>query len=110
MPYADKAKQSQYQNERNKRIRREWFAAQGGKCVLCGSGERLECDHIDRATKPGPDAHKVWSWSKARMDVELAKCQVLCHDCHLTKTMAENQVDPRCRRDYERQIYVGAAA
>lgn len=29
---------------------------------------------------------KIWSFTKARRDAELAKCQVLCDDCHDKKT------------------------
>jgi hypothetical protein len=85
--------------------RAAWIASQGGKCVKCGGTDRLECDHIVRNGKVG---HSIWHWSQARRDAELLKCQVLCHECHLTKTMAENKVDPSYRRKYEREIYVGA--
>lgn len=46
---------------------------------MCGSIENLEVDHIDSSTKVG---HNVWSWKQERRDEELAKCQVLCKDCH----------------------------
>lgn len=47
----------------------------------------MEIDHVDRAEKVD---HRVWSWAKARRDVELAKCQVLCHEHHLEKTIRES--------------------
>jgi hypothetical protein len=109
MPYADPAKYAQYQrhyqNRRQRRLREEWLKA-NGPCKRCGATENLECDHIDRTTK---DSHRIWSWSNARREAELAKCQVLCHECHLTKTMAENRIDPSYRRAYEKKVYVGAA-
>ena len=52
-------------------------------CVRCGSKERLELDHIDPKLKV---SHNVWSWSEAKRSAEIAKCQVLCHDCHWQKT------------------------
>jgi hypothetical protein len=58
----------------------------GGKCVKCGSVERLEFDHINPATKI---EHRIWSWSKPRLEAELAKCQLLCQSCHIEKTKAE---------------------
>lgn len=32
--------------------------------------------------------HRVWSWAEARREAELAKCQILCHDCHVAKGQA----------------------
>ena len=59
-----------------------------GPCVKCGCWDldQLEVDHIDPNTKV---SHRVWSWSKERRENELAKCQVLCRACHLTKTCGE---------------------
>lgn len=55
-------------------------------CVKCGSTERLELDHIDPKTKKSRSAHAIWSFSEKRRLEEIAKCQVLCHNCHLQKT------------------------
>lgn len=52
-------------------------------CVRCGSTENLQLDHIDRTTKI---SHNIWSWSEARREAEIAKCQVLCDPCHQEKT------------------------
>ena len=62
----------------------------GGRCVACGTTDRLEFDHIDPATKVltiSTAIAKHWSWE--RMLVELAKCQLLCHDHHVEKSRAE---------------------
>src|SRR5690348_7168168 len=75
-----------YRREWFKRRRDEWFA--GKCCVICGSTDRLEADHIDPSTKD-PQLKKgtsLWSWSDKRREAELAKCQVLCHEHHLAKT------------------------
>ncbi len=53
------------------------------QCAVCGSKERLELDHIDRSQK---SSHRIWSLAKEKRDAEIAKCQVLCHDCHWKKT------------------------
>ena len=55
---------------------------------VCGVAppKNLEIDHIDRATKIH---HAVWSWSATRRNAELAKCQVLCAECHKKKTALE---------------------
>lgn len=87
MPYRDKEKQRAYQNQWMKNRRLQWIATQGGKCVKCGSKEALEVDHIDRAEKV---SHRVWSWCRIKRMAELAKCQVLCIECHLEKTVQES--------------------
>jgi 5-methylcytosine-specific restriction endonuclease McrA len=79
--------------ERMRAYKRQWVSARraeyfaGKACAKCESTERLELDHIDPATK---EHHAVWSWTKARRDAELQKCQALCHACHKAKTNHEN--------------------
>ena len=67
--------------EKIKRCRQDWFAA-NGPCASCGLWDRLEVDHIDSTKKVD---HRVWSWSVARRNEELAKCQPLCYNCHKKK-------------------------
>ena len=70
---------------------RKWIAKRKAdylsdkRCVVCGSKEFLEIDHIDPATKI---SHRIWSWSEERRSEELSKCQTLCFDHHKVKTMA----------------------
>jgi hypothetical protein len=82
MPMATKEAQREYQRLWMAARRAEWFMEKW--CVQCGSIDDLELDHIDPVKKV---SHNVWSWTKARQEVELAKCQVLCHDCHKIKTI-----------------------
>jgi 5-methylcytosine-specific restriction endonuclease McrA len=86
MPYIDHAKQNEYQRKWLAVRRTAWLAA-NGPCVTCGSVEDLQVDHRDPALKVD---HKVWSWSEERRAAELAKCQVLCKQCHLEKTVTES--------------------
>jgi hypothetical protein len=81
MPYADPAQQREYMRVWVARRRAAWFADK--VCAWCGSDEQLELDHVDRSQKVD---HRLWSWSQERREAELAKCQVLCHPCHLLKT------------------------
>ncbi len=85
MPYKDKIKQNEFQLNRMRNFRIAWLTS-NGLCVKCGSNERLEVDHIDPSTKV---SHKVWSWSQEKRNIELAKCQVLCYNCHMAKSIAE---------------------
>lgn len=84
MPYKDKAKQSAYQVAWADRRRREWLI-QNGPCQ-CGSNDRLEVDHVEPTKKV---SHRIWFWSDERRKMELKKCQVLCYDCHLKKTLMQ---------------------
>lgn len=87
MPYADIAKQREYQRLWMAKRRRDYLDDHPN-CVKCGSTEGLEVDHIDRSTKVD---HKVWSWAEKKREEELKKCQVLCHVCHRDKTTAETR-------------------
>lgn len=84
MPYVNKDQQRAYHREWLRKRREAFFA--GKSCALCGSSGPLELDHIDASQKV---SHRIWSWSEARRSAEIAKCQVLCDDCHLDKTLAE---------------------
>jgi 5-methylcytosine-specific restriction endonuclease McrA len=54
-------------------------------CVVCKAKENLEVDHTDPTQKL---SHRLWSWTQERREAELAKCQVLCEECHKNKTAA----------------------
>lgn len=83
MPYKDPEKQRQYQREWCAKRRAEYL--RGKSCIICSSTENLEVDHIDPSSKI---SHNVWSWSEARREEELDKCQILCQVHHFEKTAA----------------------
>jgi hypothetical protein len=85
MPYKDKEKQREFNREWIKSRRLNWFQ-ENGPCKSCGSNQNLELDHLNPDVKI---THKIWSWKEDRRLEELAKCQVLCHNCHLIKTAKE---------------------
>lgn len=68
--------------------RKEAIDKLGGCCVVCGSKEDLQFDHIDSHTKVAPIA-KLWRASLVRFVTELVKCQLLCVDCHVRKSRPE---------------------
>ena len=69
-----------YYNKRNKLIQKL-----GGHCVMCGSTENLEFDHINSSDKSfGVGAHM--QYGEDHLQPELDKCQLLCHNCHIQKT------------------------
>jgi 5-methylcytosine-specific restriction endonuclease McrA len=90
MPYKDPAKQRAFQLEWIHVRRREWIEA-NGPCRKCGSPERLECDHVDPSAK-AMSPRALWSLATDNpvRVAELAKCQVLCYECHSEKTRREN--------------------
>lgn len=81
MAYKDKEAQREYQRQWVAKRRAEFFADKS--CVLCGSTDRLELDHIDPSAKV---SHRIWSWSEARRSAEIEKCQILCYYHHQEKT------------------------
>lgn len=71
-----------------RRIRRAKAVAEfGGKCVKCGSDDRLQFDHINPATKL---YRVVELWDSSRKwAIERDKLQLLCYTCHRAKTISE---------------------
>ena len=58
-------------------------------CITCGEADPrvLEFDHRDPSTKEFSICDGVQRrMSKARLDSEIAKCDVLCSNCHARKT------------------------
>jgi hypothetical protein len=74
-----------YQKKRYKRRRDEAIASLGGCCVRCNSVENLELDHIIASLKTYNIGKILGGGSEAKVQAELAKCQVLCHECHVQK-------------------------
>ena len=74
---------------KKKKIVREYKMSKG--CSVCGyneASEALDLDHIDRADKEFNLA-KAHLYSYDRIQKELAKCVVLCANCHRIKTLEE---------------------
>ncbi len=60
----------------------------GGKCVDCGSAEKLEIDHVLPSEK-WKNLGKIWSCKKEVWLQELNKCVLRCTYCHKVKTLSE---------------------
>jgi hypothetical protein len=61
----------------------------GGKCVQCGSVIDLEFDHIDPSTKVAEISSLIMH-KPSTLQLELAKCQILCSEHHMEKTATES--------------------
>lgn len=75
----------EYNLARYYRKRSEYIDLLGGKCVKCGSQEDLHFDHINPEEKSFSVGANITS-SPDKVLRELSKCQLLCYDCHKTKT------------------------
>jgi hypothetical protein len=86
MSYKDPKDRSRMMKRIYAERRSAWIKSQGGKCIKCGSDKFLQADHIDPSTKIH---HSFWTWSEARRELELSKCQLLCRACHFDKSHRE---------------------
>lgn len=85
---------AQYMADRYYRRRAEYIEKLGGKCVRCGSEDNLEFDHINADEKSFDVGKALPGMNKAKLDLEMAKCQLLCGDCHLPKSILDRAQKP----------------
>ena len=93
MPYKNKEDMVRWRKRYRRRLRQHLFdILTESKCVKCGITDPLvlEFDHLDPSTKVGCISALTPHISSAELDKEIAKCQVLCANCHRIKT-AEDQ-------------------
>jgi 5-methylcytosine-specific restriction endonuclease McrA len=72
-------------NKRRQKIKMMAIELKGGKCQLCGYNKYqggLDFHHIDPSTKNFGIASQGHSRSWARVQEELAKCILVCANCH----------------------------
>lgn len=77
MAFKDKDRQREYKRLWLRKRRQEYL--DGYVCFHCGTDEDLQIHHVDPADK---EDHRIWGWSRQRLEAELEKCIVLCVDCH----------------------------
>lgn len=85
----------------------------GGCCVGCGTTQNLQFDHIDRTTK-SCNVTQLLAGKLDKLVEEAQKCQLLCDNCHRTKTLinhdcnhlAEGKRVVEVRQEGERTIVI----
>ena len=86
--YRDNAKRKMaWQRRRKLEIRAWWTELKSSKrCERCGEADPdcLQFHHLDPTTKEVTVSRAVaGAWSRERILAEVAKCEVLCANCHL---------------------------
>mgnify|MGYP003572159057 CR=1 FL=1 len=89
--YAQNREKVQAVNQEARRRIREyvWGLKEQGSCVDCGVSNPivLEFDHLPGHEKKGHIASLVSSgYGKATIDAEIAKCELVCANCHKVRT------------------------
>ncbi|KKN76613.1 hypothetical protein LCGC14_0368100 [marine sediment metagenome] len=60
-------------------------------CIQCGYNDNphvLQFDHINPKTK-FREVSSMVGYGRKKLDEEIAKCQILCANCHIVKTLEE---------------------
>lgn len=87
---------AKYMTDRYHRRRQNFIDSRGGRCEKCGGAEGLEIDHIEPERKSFNIGPALSGWSESRVRTELAKCQVLCNDCHKEKSKLAYAMRTEC--------------
>jgi 5-methylcytosine-specific restriction endonuclease McrA len=81
--HANKERASADSKRRYEERKASYIEHLGGCCVNCGSTENLEFDHITPTDKK---EESLATFSHKRAMEVIDKYQLLCHDCHQTKS------------------------
>lgn len=76
------------------------IAILGGRCVVCGSTDDLQIDHVNNSHKSFDIADRLAQYTWSRIVEELKKCQLLCFWCHVDKSRVETK-ERNKRRSHE---------
>jgi hypothetical protein len=65
-------------------------------------------DHLDPALKSFAlsKAYQITGITKEQIDDEIAKCELVCHNCHAFRTWIERQHDQNERCDNDEREYL----
>lgn len=89
---------AEYMRQRHATNRARLIDELGGRCASCGSSEKLEFDHVDAEAKLFDISRSLKSCMSETFLTELAKCQLLCHECHEKKSVIDMGHRPMLER------------
>jgi len=103
MPYKDKATQlkvqARWRKSKSKQTREILWKAKDKPCADCGIKYPpwvMDFDHV-RGVKDASIGHLITRRSTAAIQAEIAKCEVVCSNCHRERTHARGQyTNGRC--------------
>lgn len=95
MPYKDKEKQLAFHRERHLRVR-EYLSnlKESTPCTDCGNNFPhyiMEFDHVRGEKIKNVSAFGNVSLNDKRLQEEIAKCDIVCANCHRTRTHERGQ-------------------
>lgn len=77
-----------YNTVKYRQRRAEAIKFLGARCVVCGTENDLEFDHIDPRTKLFAISERP-TIDEVAFRSEIEKCQLLCRECHKRKSLSE---------------------
>lgn len=91
LPYLERTRaQNKVKKEENRKQKHQYLTEH--PCVNCGESDPvvLDFDHVERSNKKHNIAKMMCGYPWCTILLEIAKCQVLCANCHRRKTWAES--------------------
>lgn len=88
----DKARKEKNKADRLEAVRSYlWELFSNSKCFDCGNRdpEVMEFDHRDPSQKSFTISHMLRSYSLKRIQAEIAKCDIVCANCHRKRTIQQ---------------------
>lgn len=83
---------NEYMRKRRERRRNQARERLGGRCLICGTTELLEFDHVDPDTKTAEvSSAKMLDGPLEQLFAEVDKCQLLCRSHHIEKAQLNQE-------------------
>lgn len=90
MPYKDPQVQSDWQNKRRRRKVEFIWSLKNKPCQDCGGSFHPAVMQWDHTRDKFRDISKMVLYSKEKILKEIAKCELVCANCHAMRTFKRN--------------------